>query len=189
MPRQIPDCPTDIPIPKRRESRSYEIELITPMVGGGAVAGEVDFDFPIRPTAIRGHLRYWWRLIRGHSLGEGRWRREEEIFGSTEFPSPIEIRISNWSKPELFPASHFDRFGPESFALFSEVKANLNTSCTQNEKPDVNLSEDISVLNRNESTSRLQRHSLNLNRYRLSSSTMIQASDNDRRSVQRVWKV
>ncbi len=126
MPRQIPDCPTNISIPKRRESRSYEIELITPMVGGGAVAGEVDFDFPIRPTAIRGHLRYWWRLIRGHSLGERMWRREEEIFGSTEFPSPIEIRISNWSKPVLFPATNFDRFRPEAYALYSACEGKKN---------------------------------------------------------------
>ena len=96
------------------------------MVGGGAIAGEVDFEFPIRPTAIRGHLRYWWRLIRGRSLGEGMWRREEEIFGSTEFPSPIEIRISNCIKPELFPASDFDRFGPEAYALFSAVEGKQN---------------------------------------------------------------
>ncbi len=103
MPREIPDCPKK-PNPTVEAGRIYEIELITPMVGGGASAGEFDPRFPIRPTAIRGQLRHWWRLIYGLSLGEGMWRREEEIFGSTEFPSPLGVRaevspIKEWVEP------------------------------------------------------------------------------------------
>ena len=49
-------------------------------MGGGASTGNVDLDFPIRTTAIRGHLRHWWRLIRGQSLGNKMRQREEEIF-------------------------------------------------------------------------------------------------------------
>ncbi|HET6644216.1 MAG TPA: type III-B CRISPR module RAMP protein Cmr1, partial [Fimbriimonadales bacterium] len=37
------------------------LELATPMIGGGAVAGAPDEHWPIRPTEIRGHLRFWWR--------------------------------------------------------------------------------------------------------------------------------
>lgn len=106
MPRakDIPPCPPEKPTPAAKPDRSYEIELITPMVGGGAAPGEVDPDFPIRPTAIRGHLRHWWRLIRGYSLGAGMRQREEEIFGSTEFPSPLGVRviappIEKWVEP------------------------------------------------------------------------------------------
>jgi CRISPR-associated protein Cmr1 len=104
MPQDVPVCPSKKPSPAPEATRSYEIELITPMVGGGANAGEVDPSFPIRPTAIRGHLRHWWRLMHGQSLGEGMWRREEEIFGSTEFPSPLRVRveaspIANWVEP------------------------------------------------------------------------------------------
>jgi len=94
MPREIPDVPKGWKPPQPDSGRSYEIELITPMVGGGATAGVVDLDFPIRPTAIRGHLRHWWRLVRGYSLGEGMWRREEEVFGSTEFPSPVTVSVT-----------------------------------------------------------------------------------------------
>lgn len=43
--------------------RTYE--LITPLYGGGAEAGKPDLDMPIRGTAIRGHLRFWWRACRG----------------------------------------------------------------------------------------------------------------------------
>ena len=37
--------------------------LITPMHGGGVTAGEVDRDMPIRASALRGQLRFWWRLL------------------------------------------------------------------------------------------------------------------------------
>ncbi len=43
--------------------RRYEI--LTPMVGGGIQSFEIDTQFPIRPTAVRGMLRYWWRASRG----------------------------------------------------------------------------------------------------------------------------
>lgn len=123
----VPACPS-IPAVRSlgQEAREYQIELITPMFGGGVEPGVNDSSFPIRPTAIRGQLRYWWRLTRGLSLGAGMWRREEEIFGSTEFPSPVEICVSNWSKPDLVAASVFDRFGPEAYALFAAVEGQHN---------------------------------------------------------------
>jgi CRISPR-associated protein Cmr1 len=105
--------------------RTYDIELITPMVGGGATAGKVDTDFPIRPTAIRGHLRYWWRMVRGHLLGDGMWRREEEIFGSTEFPSPVTVIVEALTQVEQFnPADNQNRdpFDPVAYALFASIE-------------------------------------------------------------------
>lgn len=125
--KDIPDCPGK-PVPVRHETtRTYEIELITPMFGGGSKPGEVDRDFPIRATSIRGQLRHWWRLTHGLSLGSAMWRREEEIFGSMEFPSSLEICVSNCSKPDLVSATVFDRFGPEAYVLFpaDEGKHNI----------------------------------------------------------------
>lgn len=46
--------------------RRYTCRLVTPMYGGGVIPGEVDRDMPIRATAIRGQLRYWWRLLNRH---------------------------------------------------------------------------------------------------------------------------
>ena len=37
--------------------------LITPMFGGGVTPGEVDRAMPIRASALRGQLRFWWRLL------------------------------------------------------------------------------------------------------------------------------
>ena len=39
--------------------------LITPMFGGGVTPGTVDCDMPIRASALRGQLRFWWRLLNG----------------------------------------------------------------------------------------------------------------------------
>ena len=39
--------------------------LITPMFGGGVKPGEVDREMPIRASALRGQLRFWWRLLYG----------------------------------------------------------------------------------------------------------------------------
>ena len=37
--------------------------LMTPMYGGGVEPGTVDRELPIRAGAIRGQLRFWWRLL------------------------------------------------------------------------------------------------------------------------------
>ena len=47
----------------------YDLALITPMMGGGVRKGEPDLAMPIRASAIRGHLRFWWRLL----ARSGRW--------------------------------------------------------------------------------------------------------------------
>jgi CRISPR-associated protein Cmr1 len=51
--------------PAKRETIELELRLITPMFGGGYNAREVDPLQPIRPAAIRGHLRFWWRATAG----------------------------------------------------------------------------------------------------------------------------
>lgn len=38
-------------------------ELVTPLHGGGVVARESDEKLPVRVTAIRGQLRFWWRFL------------------------------------------------------------------------------------------------------------------------------
>jgi CRISPR-associated protein Cmr1 len=59
------------------------LELVTPMIGGGAVAGVPDEHWPIRPTEIRGHLRFWWRAVEGYKYDAKEMRRREmAIFGS-----------------------------------------------------------------------------------------------------------
>ncbi len=124
MPREIPDCPKK-PNPTVPTGRRYEIELITPMFGGGVEPRVNDPSFPIRPTAIRGQLRFWWRATRGRQFADALalWLREEEIFGSTRFPSPVRVTVALDPKtpPEFVDAGKVDRAKYVLFAPFERL--------------------------------------------------------------------
>ena len=89
--RQAPDLPAAFneqglkalrgePLPKT--TLSYQCELLTPMYGGGVEPGQVDKEMPIRATAIRGQLRFWWRLLFGNPQdSKDSFLREREIWG------------------------------------------------------------------------------------------------------------
>ncbi|MFO1429285.1 MAG: type III-B CRISPR module RAMP protein Cmr1 [Candidatus Competibacteraceae bacterium] len=83
-------------------SRSYTIKVITPLFGGGVEAGVNDPVTLIRPSSIRGHLRFWWRATRGASctsISELR-QREGEIWGTTENPSLVILEVNVTAQKE-----------------------------------------------------------------------------------------
>ena len=104
MPRNIPQCPDRVQAqePARLLHRSWRIELVTPMFGGGVVAGEPDRDMPVRATEIRGQLRFWWRATRGAQCRSCEELRdlEDDIWGSTEKASRVIVRIEEPNFPE-----------------------------------------------------------------------------------------
>lgn len=60
-----------IQIPKMEDCQplkwhKLECELVTPLYGGGVKAATIDLKMPIRASAIRGQLRFWWRLLAKH---------------------------------------------------------------------------------------------------------------------------
>jgi CRISPR-associated protein Cmr1 len=69
--------------PAKRETIELELRLITPMFGGGYKAREVDPLQPIRPAAIRGHLRFWWRATAGarYASVADLYKAETELWG------------------------------------------------------------------------------------------------------------
>jgi CRISPR-associated protein Cmr1 len=79
---------TDFPLKRRASSNQViraELELITPMVGGGAVARMVDEERPVNGKTVRGQLRFWWRATRAARYsadGLSAMRRDEAwLFG------------------------------------------------------------------------------------------------------------
>lgn len=60
--------------------QDYSCTLVTPLYGGGVKAGEVDVHMPIRASAIRGHLRFWWRLLAKH-----KYKLNPDEIGRQEF--------------------------------------------------------------------------------------------------------
>jgi CRISPR-associated protein Cmr1 len=140
MSRTILDCP-DVPDLKADErhpysiTKTYAITVITPIFGGGAEAGRNDPATFIRPSSVRGHLRFWWRATRGarfHTVAELH-QREGEIWGTTDNPSPVTIQVDppQWSlKREPNDDYGFPRYGAEAYALFS-AKQNGNELCKE----------------------------------------------------------
>ena len=75
-------------------TRQYK--LITPLWGGGVEANVNDPVTLIRGSSIRGHLRFWWRALRGNSNAGTIVKmreRENEIWGSTKAPSQVKISV------------------------------------------------------------------------------------------------
>lgn len=129
MPRSMPKFPTNVPATINPHpdmvTRTYKIEVITPLFGGGVEAGKVDPEHPIRESAIRGHLRFWWRVTRGlkYSSVDALRQRESEIWGSSTNPSPVIIEVEQPKEeslqPRYPPNYEFSKYGPESYVLFS----------------------------------------------------------------------
>ncbi|MCI5150050.1 MAG: type III-B CRISPR module RAMP protein Cmr1 [Candidatus Electrothrix sp. MAN1_4] len=59
---------------------SYKIEVITPIFGGGVEAGEPDTKMPVRASAIRGQLRYWWRFLESANRNLNDPQEQKKLF-------------------------------------------------------------------------------------------------------------
>ena len=73
----------------------HACKLVTPLYGGGVRAGEVDRAMPVRPSAIRGQLRFWWRLACGpFDSPAAMFRRESAIWGGISASGPTSSRVA-----------------------------------------------------------------------------------------------
>lgn len=129
MTRIIPTCPsapTTLPVTTVR--REYAVTVVTPLFGGGAKAGHVDPQMPIRGSSIRGHLRFWWRYKFASTFGSAAAMRarESEVWGNPDSPSPVQLTVEvdrrtlqyrEFGNPK--EPYGFREFGPEMYALFS----------------------------------------------------------------------
>lgn len=129
--RSIIDCPGK---PFNADShpdtivRSYKIHVVTPIFGGGVKAGESDPVTAIRPSSIRGHLRFWWRATRGTKFDTVLELRTQEgkIWGTTDNPSKVALEVNINSQGKIYPCAYFpeDKNFPRfevnhpSYALF-----------------------------------------------------------------------
>lgn len=73
----------------------YPCQLVTPLYGGGVRTGEVDKTLPIRPSGIRGQLRFWWRLACGpFDSPTEMFKRETAIWGGIASTRPTASRVT-----------------------------------------------------------------------------------------------
>ena len=128
---KCPDRPLKEELHSDSITKNYEIQVITPIFGGGVETGVNDPITPIRTSSIRGHLRFWWRATRGKiykTLPELR-QREGEIWGTTENPSAVTIELDGLDSSAPSKRFHPDhgfpnRFGSEAYVLFSAREKN-----------------------------------------------------------------
>jgi len=82
--------------PDAGQTITLHLRTITPMFGGGYEPREVDPLCIIRPAAIRGHLRFWWRATAGAQFGspEDLYRAEEALWGSADKPGRVAIEVA-----------------------------------------------------------------------------------------------
>lgn len=80
-----------------------EYKLITPLYGGGVIAGEGDPVTLIRGTEIRGLLRFWWRACRGgnYKTVEEMKKAEDKFWGAAN-KKPDENKGANEKNEETF---------------------------------------------------------------------------------------
>ncbi|MFA7241217.1 MAG: type III-B CRISPR module RAMP protein Cmr1 [Sulfuricellaceae bacterium] len=95
--------------------KHYQCTSVTPMYGGGVKAGEVDKAMPIRASAIRGQLRFWWRIACGPFADpQDMFRRETAIWGGIAeagtTASKVKVRVCEMSVPILEPAHIYLKF-------------------------------------------------------------------------------
>ena len=70
-------------------------KLMTPMYGGGVEPGQVDRAMPIRPSAIRGQLRFWWRLLNGAGrTSKDLFAAESDLWGGIAGAGPRASRVA-----------------------------------------------------------------------------------------------
>ena len=129
VPQHLPQIPPDNNI----ITETYTFTLETPMMGGGIESPEVCVSEPVRVPSVRGNLREWWRIFRANGITGNELRESESALwgmASRNFTKPSSVNISVKCPPidedngmryydEDFG---FDRYGPESYALFPVVE-------------------------------------------------------------------
>ncbi|MGX5672437.1 type III-B CRISPR module RAMP protein Cmr1 [Thermomonas fusca] len=112
------------------DTLTYDCTLVTPMYGGGVKAGEVDTLMPIRATAIRGQLRFWWRLLNRKRFANSHamFEAERAIWGglgdeTSLAKSKVVVSVVSGSVPpaDLVSASSYPR-DALFHALFAAVQ-------------------------------------------------------------------
>ena len=98
--------------------REVSLSLATPMLGGGWKAGQVDRSWPIRPSAIRGALRWWWRATTGTLIDQGSlWEREADLWGAATGEKESKVIVSIKTLANIGTPRQLDRNGIPPYAI------------------------------------------------------------------------
>lgn len=81
----------------------FTLRPVTPAFAGGAEEGKTD---GIRPPTVKALLRFWWRTMKGGLTPEELFKKEAELFGSTDTGQGIRvIPIDYPTERKVIPAN------------------------------------------------------------------------------------
>ncbi|MCA2967604.1 MAG: type III-B CRISPR module RAMP protein Cmr1 [Acidobacteriaceae bacterium] len=99
MPKIAPLCVFSRPPEAQASALEFRCTVVTPMLGGGAelrTAHGSSSGFRVRPSAVRGHLRFWWRATAGARLtgdASDLWRREAALWGAAATAGRVRLEV------------------------------------------------------------------------------------------------
>jgi len=131
----------DLIKPDNQFSKTYTVKVITPIYGGGVKAGEPDTEMPIRASAIRGQLRYWWRfLYMNHPNNKQEREEDEEAFTKRLFVEERKIWGGMANAKELEEALKSGKdFSSKVFIKCGQTSTKIETDQYKNEQPQYAL--------------------------------------------------
>lgn len=91
----IPPAPDFVKRHNVTEELTFDIELLTPMLGGATESYRPDVSMPVRSQAVKGQLRFWWRTMQTATSVVDLREREMALWGSVEHPSAVTVSINN----------------------------------------------------------------------------------------------
>lgn len=120
--RKVPDLPpAKLEISRRAPLFQCQIEVVTPMFGGGHITRTVDPERPVTARSVRGHLRFWWRACKGAQYATARelYEAESALWGSTTTPSQVDVVVEVTNAGRDWRLSAQDRNNRLNYGLFA----------------------------------------------------------------------
>lgn len=101
----------------RERQISITVQLVTEQYGGGATARQPDIDQWLRPSSVRGGLRFWWRALFGSSFpsADKMYAAETAIFGGSAGdkangqPGKVAVVVKALANAQLTPWAEHQR--------------------------------------------------------------------------------
>ncbi len=95
--------------------------LLTPMYGGGVEPGRVDCELPVRASALRGQIRFWWRLLHGRGQPSPEaFRDESALWGGISSGGPKASLVTVQVRGEPVETDQLVRFKSRSRQKFPD---------------------------------------------------------------------
>lgn len=127
---------SDLRLPAKltpRPTIGATLEVVTPIYGGATVPRKLDAIDGIRAASIRGHLRFWWRALHGHTFDSpgALFQREREIWGgvggegATRSSVAVRVRVIELAGRDPAELDKLDRGA--AYALFPARKQSDGT--------------------------------------------------------------